>query len=150
MMRVCPVILCGGSGTRLWPLSRAGFPKQFLSLQGRNSLFQETAQRLLALANDEIKLTPSIVVTHEDHRFIALEQLREIQVQQAALILEPVGRNTAAALTLAALQATQAGQDAILVTSPSDHFVADAGAYTHSLRLAIAVAQQDSIAVLGI
>ena len=149
MTRVTPVILCGGSGTRLWPLSRAGFPKQFLSLYGDQSLFQDTLKRLLALQTSDVSLLPALIVTHEDHRFLALEQLREMEAQ-ATLLLEPSARNTAAALTLAALQATQDGVDSILVASPSDHHVADLDAYTRSLHQAIDVAKSDAIAILGI
>jgi mannose-1-phosphate guanylyltransferase / mannose-6-phosphate isomerase len=147
---VTPVILCGGSGTRLWPLSRAGFPKQFLALQGNTSLFQNTVTRLLALASTALDLQPCLVVTHEDHRFLVLEQMRELKLLEATLLLEPVARNTAAALTLAALQATHAGGDSILVTSPSDHYLADAASYTRSLHQAVEVAATGAIATLGI
>jgi mannose-1-phosphate guanylyltransferase / mannose-6-phosphate isomerase len=150
MSSVTPVVLCGGSGTRLWPLSRAGFPKQFLTLHGQASLFQNTIARLLALKLDGVDLEPCLVVTHEDHRFLALEQLREMKLSEAVLILEPAARNTAAALTLAALQATEAGADTILVMSPSDHYIADANAYTQSLQQAIRVAATGAIAALGI
>jgi mannose-1-phosphate guanylyltransferase / mannose-6-phosphate isomerase len=150
MRSVTPVILCGGSGTRLWPLSRAGFPKQFLALQGKNSLFQNTVTRMLALASSGLDLQPCLVVTHEDHRFLALEQMRELKLLEATLLLEPVARNTAAALTLAALQATHSGDDSILVTSPSDHYLADTVSYTRSLHQAIDVAATGAIATLGI
>jgi mannose-1-phosphate guanylyltransferase/mannose-6-phosphate isomerase len=98
MHDVIPVILCGGSGTRLWPLSRAGFPKQFLVLSGTTSLFQQAVERVNKLGAEDIALGPTLVVTNEEHRFLALEQLREIQDVQATLLLEPVGRNTAPAL----------------------------------------------------
>ena len=97
-----PVILCGGSGTRLWPLSRAGFPKQFLSLTGKESLFQQAALRLSALGDSGIDVAKPIIVTGEEHRFLAAEQLREIGIDIGAALLEPAGRNTAPALTLAA------------------------------------------------
>jgi mannose-1-phosphate guanylyltransferase / mannose-6-phosphate isomerase len=147
---VTPVILCGGSGARLWPLSRAGFPKQFLALQGNTSLFQNTVTRLLTLASTGLDLQPCLVVTHEDHRFLALEQMRELKLLEATLLLEPVARNTAAALTLAALQATHKGEDSILVTSPSDHYLADTASYVRSLHQAIDVAAKGAIATLGI
>lgn len=150
MTSVTPVVLCGGSGTRLWPLSRAGFPKQFLTLHGQASLFQNTVTRMLALKADWFDLQPCNVVTHENHRFLALEQLRELHLPEAVLILEPAARNTAAALTLAALQATQTGEDSILVTSPSDHFIADTASYMYSLQNAIKVAATGSIVTLGI
>lgn len=108
MHTVTPVVLCGGSGTRLWPLSRTGFPKQFLCLSGSSSLFQQAAQRLVSMGTDDIQLAPLLVVAGEDHRFLLTEQLREAQVPLGAALLEPVPRNTAAALTLAALAAMDA------------------------------------------
>ena len=107
MIQVTPVILCGGSGTRLWPLSRTGFPKQFLCLTGNESLFQQAAQRLDALGNDSIQVAAPIIVSGEDHRFLASEQLREVGIALGTALLEPTGRNTAPALTLAALAAVQ-------------------------------------------
>jgi hypothetical protein len=93
MIHITPVILCGGSGTRLWPLSRTGFPKQFLCLAGRKSLFQQAARRLPNLASHDIAVAPPLIVTGEDHRFLASEQLREIGIDNARSLLEPVGRN---------------------------------------------------------
>ena len=133
-LTVQPVILCGGSGTRLWPLSRAGFPKQFLVLSGVNSLFQQAVERVNSLVADDIQVGETLVVTNEDHRFLALDQLRELKSVSATLLLEPVGRNTAAALTLAALQATEAGEDPILVVTPADQTVADNAAFTKALQ----------------
>jgi mannose-1-phosphate guanylyltransferase / mannose-6-phosphate isomerase len=109
MIQATPVILCGGSGTRLWPLSRTGFPKQFLCLTGNDSLFQQAAQRLAGLGNDQIQMAKPLIVSGEDHRFLASEQLREAGIAMGAALLEPVGRNTAPALTLAALAASQDG-----------------------------------------
>lgn len=108
MTKVTPVILCGGSGTRLWPLSRSGFPKQFLVLSGNGSnqsLFQQAVSRINAIANSQIEIEPTLIVTNEEHRFLVLDQLRELKDIKATLLLEPVGRNTAPALTLAAFQA---------------------------------------------
>jgi mannose-1-phosphate guanylyltransferase / mannose-6-phosphate isomerase len=150
MIQVTPVILCGGSGTRLWPLSRAGFPKQFLALSGSHSLFQLAAQRLQALGDATMTVTPSLIVTNEEHRFMALEQLREIKQAQATFLLEPSARNTAAALTLAALQATEGGADPVLVASPSDQHIGNEQGYADGLRKAIAVAASDAVVILGI
>ena len=130
MTQVLPVILCGGSGTRLWPLSRAGFPKQFLVLSDNDSqysLFQQAIERIHAVANSEIKLSTTLIVTNEEHRFLALDQLREMKNAskklEAALLLEPSGRNTAPALTLAALYAQEhaagTNSDPILVVTPA-------------------------------
>lgn len=151
-LHITPVILCGGSGTRLWPLSRAGFPKQFLSLTGDESLFQQAARRLAGLAGGdaELAVAPPLVVTHEDHRFLALEQLRELKLAPGALLLEPVARNTAPALTLAALAALQDGADPVLVVTPADQTVADEPAFAAALRQAVAAAAGGGVVILGV
>jgi mannose-1-phosphate guanylyltransferase/mannose-6-phosphate isomerase len=134
-MNLQPVILCGGSGTRLWPLSREQYPKQLLALAGEDTLLQATARRLdnsLSTAGRNV-LAP-IVVGNENYRFITAEQLRQAGVAPAAIVLEPVGRNTAPALALAALAALEAGDDPILVVMPADHIIGD----VEALRMAIA------------
>ncbi|WP_374623661.1 mannose-1-phosphate guanylyltransferase/mannose-6-phosphate isomerase [Pandoraea sp.] len=150
MIDVTPVILCGGSGTRLWPLSRTGFPKQFLCLTGNESLFQAATQRLSNLGNAEIHVAPPLIVTGEDHRFLASEQLREVGIDLGCALLEPVGRNTAPALTLAALAAIERGQDPILVVTPADQAVANLAAFTVAMRQAITEAATGSIVILGV
>jgi mannose-1-phosphate guanylyltransferase/mannose-6-phosphate isomerase len=150
MNKIVPVILCGGSGTRLWPLSRAGFPKQFLVLSGTTSLFQQAVARVNNLSASDIILGETLIVTGEEHRFLALDQLREMREIKAALLLEPVARNTAPALALAALQATENGQDPILVVTPADHAVTDTDAFTHALQSAVRSAANGSIVILGI
>lgn len=149
-INVTPVILCGGSGTRLWPLSRAGFPKQFLVLSGTTSLFQQTVNRVNHIASDDILVGETLVVTGEEHRFIALEQLREISPVSAKLILEPEAKNTAPALTLAALQALKDGGDPVLVVTPADQTVKNTQAFTNTMQSAIKVANAGSIVILGI
>jgi mannose-1-phosphate guanylyltransferase/mannose-6-phosphate isomerase len=101
-MKITPVILCGGSGTRLWPLSRSGFPKQFIALSGEQSLFQQAVQRVQDLSKDGFDIGTALIVTNEEHRFLALDQLREMNDEVATLLLEPFGRNTVPALTIAA------------------------------------------------
>jgi mannose-1-phosphate guanylyltransferase / mannose-6-phosphate isomerase len=150
MINVTPVILCGGSGTRLWPLSRAGFPKQFLSLTGDESLFQQAAARLMALGSGDIAVAKPVIVTGEEHRFLAAEQLRESGIELGAALLEPVGRNTAPALTLAALAALQNGQDPVLVVTPADQTVANPSAFTTAMQRAITEADTGSIVILGV
>ena len=159
-----PVILCGGSGTRLWPLSRSAFPKQFLVLSGDDSgktLFQQAIERINAISNSHIKLGQTIIVTNEEHRFLALDQLRDlkngIENFQAMLLLEPSGRNTAPALTLAALCALeQSGLkdypkiDPILVVTPADQTIKDGAAFTRALQQAVQIASNGAIAILGI
>ena len=148
--KVQPVILCGGSGTRLWPLSRAGFPKQFLCLTGAESLFQQATNRLMGLGAEGIQVADPIVVAGEDHRFLAIEQLREIGVVPGAALLEPMARNTAPALTLAALAAVENGDDPVLVVTPADQTVADATAFNSAMRDAIHTAAEGAIVILGV
>jgi mannose-1-phosphate guanylyltransferase / mannose-6-phosphate isomerase len=161
MIKVLPVILCGGSGTRLWPLSRAGFPKQFLALSGndqKTSLFQEAVGRLNQLGSPSISLGNTLIVTNEDHRFLVLDQLREMGGVHATLLLESTGRNTAPALTLAALCASQKNtdqdDDPILVITPADQTIQNTGAFTNALHNCISVVADDAsnktIAILGI
>ena len=150
---VLPVILCGGSGTRLWPLSRSGFPKQFLVLSGDDSgqsLFQQAIERIHTISDSKIELGRTLIVTNEDHRFLALDQLRELNNVQATLLLEPSGRNTAPALTLAALYAQDQGNDPILVVTPADQTVKDGPAFTKALLQAVSIANEGAIAILGI
>ena len=150
MMHITPVILSGGSGTRLWPLSRAGFPKQFLALSGTNSLFQQAVERIQAVATDGLAVGETLVVTNEEHRFLALDQLRELKGVAATLLLEPSARNTAPALTLAALQASVSGDDPVLVVTPADQTVQDGHAFTAALRAAVHAAADGAIVILGV
>jgi mannose-1-phosphate guanylyltransferase/mannose-6-phosphate isomerase len=147
---ITPVILCGGSGTRLWPLSRTAFPKQFLVLSGKTTLFQQSVERLQSLKNPSITLNDTLIVTNEEHRFLVLDQLREMKEVKTQLLLEPIGRNTAPALTLAALQAADQGEDPVLVVTPADQTIQDQLAFTRSLHDAIEAASEGSIVVLGI
>lgn len=165
---VIPVILCGGSGTRLWPLSRSGFPKQFLVLSGddsNQSLFQQAIQRINAIgtrggSDGDITVGPTLIVTNEDHRFLALDQLRELKDLDSTLLLEPAGRNTAPALTLAAFHARGAQEggvvenDPILVITPADQTIQNQAAFIKVLQDCVAVVNADqttrTIAILGI
>ena len=148
---VQPVIMAGGSGTRLWPLSRAGYPKQFLVLTADNrSLFQQAVQRLHGLAASDIELAAPLTVGNEEHRFLVLDQLREAGGDPGTVVLEPSARNTAPAMTLAALQAAEVGADPVLVVVAADHTVADLGAFTQALQAAVREAANGAIVVLGI
>ena len=147
---VTPVILCGGSGTRLWPLSRAGFPKQFLTLSENTSLFQQAFHRINAITPDNILINETLVVTGEDHRFIALEQLREMQSFSTKLLLEPEGKNTAPALTIAALQAMNDHKDPILIVTPADQTVRNLKIFTDAIARGVKVANSGAIVILGI
>ena len=150
MAIIQPVILCGGSGTRLWPLSRSGFPKQFLCLTGKDSLFQQAAQRLVSLGNDQIQVAAPLIVSGEDHRFLTSEQLREVGITLGTALLEPLGRNTAPALTFAALAAVQNGQDPVMVVTPADQTIANPAAFTKAVQQAIYLADQGKILILGV
>lgn len=147
---VQPVVMAGGSGTRLWPLSRAGYPKQFLVLSGNHSLFQDAVARLARLGGDGVQTRAPLIVGNEEHRFLMLDQLRELKAEPLALLLEPAGRNTAPALTLAALQAMEGGDDPVLVVTPADQTVTDAKAFVHQLGDAVRLAAEGGIVILGI
>jgi len=150
-IHVQPVIIAGGSGTRLWPLSRAQHPKQFLVLQGNRSLFQQAATRLAGLHAEDIDVAAPCVVGNEEHRFLVLDQLRELKdVAEATVLLEPLGRNTAPAMTLAALHAAAGGADPVLVVTPADQTVTDDAAFTRALQQAVRVAAQGSFVILGV
>ncbi len=140
-----PVLLSGGSGTRLWPLSREAYPKQFLPLTGEDTMLQATWRRVAGLAD-----VAPIVVANEEHRFLAAEQLRLVGVPAPAIMLEPVGRNTAPAIAAAALQATADGDDPLLLVLPSDHVVANPEAFRAAVRVASAAAERGALVTFGI
>ncbi|WP_315387400.1 mannose-1-phosphate guanylyltransferase/mannose-6-phosphate isomerase [uncultured Stenotrophomonas sp.] len=145
MLPILPVILSGGSGTRLWPLSREAYPKQFLPLVGDVTMLQATWNRVAAIAG-----APPIVVANQEHRFMAAEQLRECNVSPQALILEPIGRNTAPAIAIAALQALAAGDDALLLVLPSDHVVRNEAAFHAAVQQAAIAAEAGKLVTFGI
>ena len=142
---VYPVILSGGSGTRLWPLSRQAFPKQLLALDSEHSMLQETALRVHADG-----FAPPTVVCNDEHRFIVAEQLREIGVPARAILLEPVGRNTAPAVAVAALSLARVDPEAILLVLPSDHVVRDVAAFRRAVATAAVAAGRDALVTFGI
>jgi mannose-1-phosphate guanylyltransferase / mannose-6-phosphate isomerase len=145
MSKLQPVLLSGGSGTRLWPLSREGYPKQFLPLVGDDTMLQATWRRVADIAG-----AAPIVVANEDHRFLVAEQLRQVGAPKPDILLEPMGRNTAPAIALAALQAMHAGEDPLLLVLPSDHVVADADAFRDAVREAAAAAEAGALVTFGI
>lgn len=147
MTPIQPVILSGGSGTRLWPLSREQYPKQLLPLMGEESLLQTTALRMASYTGE---VTLPIVVTNEDYRFITAEQFRQIDCKFRALILEPAGRNTAPALTLAALQARQGDADPILLVMPADHVVRNTLAFSKAIEIGAPLAMERTVVTFGI
>lgn len=128
MTHITPVILCGGSGTRLWPLSRRSYPKQFARLSGDQTLFQASAARLSGHVNG-LTFTDPLIVTNSDFRFIVPEQLQQIGIDPGAILIEPEGRNTAPAVLAAALYAVARDPDALLLVAPSDHVINDVPAF---------------------
>ncbi|MBN6150351.1 mannose-1-phosphate guanylyltransferase/mannose-6-phosphate isomerase [Xanthomonas sp. AmX2] len=145
MSEVLPIILSGGSGTRLWPLSRETYPKQFLPLVGEHSMLQATWLRAAPVAGQA-----PIVVANEEHRFIAAEQLQQLGVKPASILLEPKGRNTAPAIAVAALEATRDGADPLLLVLPSDHVILDENAFQAAVKVAAAAAEQGKLVTFGI
>ena len=143
-----PVILCGGTGTRLWPLSRASYPKQYwaLSGDGESTLLQQTQQRLNGLDG----LGSPLLICNEDHRFIVAEQMRQIDVEPNAILLEPMGRNTAPAVTVAALQATADGADPLLLVLAADHLIRDASHFRAVVEAGRRPAEEGRLVTFGI
>jgi mannose-1-phosphate guanylyltransferase len=142
------VILCGGTGTRLWPLSRASYPKQYWPLAGtgEDTLLQQTQQRLAGLPG----LASPLLICNEDHRFIVAEQLRQIGVEPQAILLEPIGRNTAPAVTVAALLATAQGEDPLLLVLAADHVIRDAATFRAAVAAGVPAAEAGQLVTFGI
>ena len=145
--QVVPVILSGGSGTRLWPMSRKHYPKQFIPLRNERSLFQDTVARVKNLDNG---VQGPIVVCNDEHRFMAAEQLRLEEVENADIVLEPVGRNTAPAIALAALQALQRNPHAILLVLPADHILDSQDQFASAVDVALQLCAEDYLVTFGI
>ncbi len=145
MSSIQPVILSGGSGTRLWPLSREAYPKQFLPLAGELTMLQATWKRVAPIA-----ARGPLVIANEEHRFVAAEQLQQVGAEPAAIILEPVGRNTAPAIAVAALEATRDGADALLLVLPSDHVITDEAAFRSAVQAAAGAAEAGKLVTFGI
>ncbi|MBV8494920.1 MAG: mannose-1-phosphate guanylyltransferase/mannose-6-phosphate isomerase [Alphaproteobacteria bacterium] len=143
---IYPVILSGGSGTRLWPMSRSLYPKQLLALFGDASLLQQTAARVAGNPG----FAPPVIVANEEHRFIIAEQLREIGVEPEALLLEPVGRNTAPAAAVAALRIAETDPDGLVLIMPSDHAIADGKAFHKAIGQAAVAAKAGRLVTFGI
>jgi mannose-1-phosphate guanylyltransferase / mannose-6-phosphate isomerase len=145
-MNIYPVILCGGSGTRLWPMSRGGYPKQYLKLAGDYTLVQQTALRLRGISD----IAAPIVVTNNEQRFLVAEQLREVAVNPSSIVLEPVGRNTAPAIALAALLAMHESPEALLLVLPSDHVILHETTFTKVAQTAAQIAKDNYLVTFGI
>ena len=146
MAALIPVILSGGAGTRLWPLSREMYPKQLLALTGIHTMLQDTALRLKGIAG----ATPPLVVCNDAHRFTVAEQIRALQIQPSAILLEPVGRNTAPAVALAALKAIEIDPEAALIVAPADHVIRDVRKFQQAADLAASFANEGMLVTFGI
>ena len=147
-MKIIPLILCGGTGTRLWPLSRQSYPKQFLNLTGDNnkSLLQQTQERI----NDLENIENPIIITNEEHRFLVAEQMRQIGILPKAIILEPEGKNTAPAITLGALKALEKDENSLLLILSADHMIKDNNIFTKVLKKGFYYALNDNLVTFGI
>ena len=145
MLEITPVILCGGSGTRLWPLSRKSYPKQFAGLLGQESLFQASARRLSGEG-----FSAPLVVTNSEFRFIVTEQLGQAGIDPGAVLIEPEGRNTAPAVLAAALWLAKSDPDALMLVAPSDHVIPDAGAFRAALEAGAQAARAGRLVTFGI
>ncbi|MBB5884863.1 mannose-1-phosphate guanylyltransferase/mannose-6-phosphate isomerase [Xanthomonas sp. LMG 8992] len=145
MSDILPIILSGGSGTRLWPLSREAYPKQFLPLVGDTTMLQSTWLRAAPIAG-----LPPILVANEEHRFIAAEQLQQLGVKPGAILLEPKGRNTAPAIAVAAMEAMRDGADPLLLVLPSDHVILDEAAFQAAVQAAASSATDGKLVTFGI
>jgi mannose-1-phosphate guanylyltransferase/mannose-6-phosphate isomerase len=145
MQKITPIILCGGSGSRLWPLSRKSYPKQFVPLVGDKTLFQDSSERLTGP-----RFKNPVIVTNSDYRFIVTEQLQEIGIDPGAILIEPEGRNTAPAILAAALFEYRENPDAVLVVAPSDHVINDVNAFHLAIDEAYKVALDGQLVTFGI
>lgn len=148
MTEVTPVLLAGGSGTRLWPLSRKSYPKQFSNLIGDQSLFQQSALRLTS--SDKVNFAPHVTMTNSDFRFIVGEQLQGVGIQPGPILLEPEGKNTAAAILAATLYAFDRDADAILLVAPSDHVIPDVDAFHSAVLTGLDAIKNGKIVTFGI
>lgn len=146
-IQLLPVVLSGGSGTRLWPLSREKYPKQLLSLTGEDSLLQATLRRVEGLSG--VQVLPPQVVCNEEYRFVIAEQLRQLGLH-GQIVLEPCGRNTAPALALSALTAIKNGADPVLLVMPADHVISDTAAFQRAVEAAAQLAAQGAVVTFGI
>ena len=145
-MKIIPVILSGGSGTRLWPLSRKQYPKQYLPLAGDNTMLQETILRLDGLDN----LADPVIVCNADHRFLVAEQCQQINIQNPVILLEPVGRNTAPAIAAAALQSLKITNDTVLLVLSADHVIQDVEMFHQAINIANSQARSGKLVTFGI
>jgi len=148
-MKLSPVILAGGGGTRLWALSSEHYPKQFLTLFGNNTLLQNTLLRLNGL-DTSINVSDPVIICNEAHRFLVAEQCAQISKNVSNIILEPEGRNTAPALTVAAIQIIKNHDDAVVIMMPADHLIGKMELFHQAMKAGVEMAQDDYLVTFGI
>ena len=148
MVKVYPVLLAGGSGTRLWPLSRKSYPKQFSNFIGEKTLFQSSAQRLTS--SDTLEFAPHVTLTNSDFRFIVGEQLQEVGIDPGPILIEPEAKNTAAAILAASIFAGTENQNAVLLVAPSDHVIPDIKDFHNAIKVGISHTQNRKLVTFGI
>ncbi len=146
MTKITPVLLSGGSGTRLWPVSRSLYPKQLLPITAERTMFQETVRRF----SGEAGFLPPLVICNDEHRFIIASQLQALGISPTAIVLEPVGRNTAAAAAIAALILSREAPDSLMLLAPSDHVIDDLAAFHDAIKIAAAAAESGNLVTFGI
>ena len=144
--RIIPVLLSGGTGSRLWPLSRETYPKQLLSLLGEKTLLQQTALRV----SDPLLFTDPVVIANAEHRFVIGEQLRAVGISSPTIVLEPFGRNTAPAVTIASLLASQDDPDAMILVMPVDHWVSDHATFRAAVSSGLPAARRGRFVLFGL
>jgi len=145
-MQITPVILSGGSGERLWPLSRREYPKQYLNLTSKNTMLQETILRLSGIEN----LADPIIICNADHRFLVAEQCKEIKILNPTILLEPVGRNTAPAIAAAATQSIKKGDNPVLLVLSADHIIQDINAFHQTIKAGMDLAEEGKLVTFGV
>src|SRR3954468_10188623 len=143
---ITPVLLSGGSGTRLWPVSRSLYPKQLLPMTGERTMFQETARRF----TDAASFAPPLVICNDEHRFIIAAQIQDAGVTPNTIVLEPLGRNTAPAAAIAALLLTRQAPDTLMLLAPSDHVIDNLPAFLAAVQAAARAARQGRLVTFGI
>jgi mannose-1-phosphate guanylyltransferase/mannose-6-phosphate isomerase len=148
MSKVYPVLLAGGSGTRLWPLSRKSYPKQFSNLIGDKTLFQYSAQRLIS--SETVEFAPHITLTNPDYRFIIGEQLLEVGIDPGPILIEPEAKNTAAAILAASIFANSKDENAVLLVAPSDHVIPSTDDYQEAIKVGLSHVQNHKMVTFGI
>ena len=148
MTKIIPIILAGGSGTRLWPLSRKSYPKQFSNLIGNHSLFQQNALRLIS--SDLITFSQPVILTNSDFRFIVANQLQEVGIDPGHILIEPEGKNTGPAILAASLYALKNDPDAVLLVAPSDHVILDEAEFHAAVNLGLSEVKSGNIVTFGI